>query len=390
MSERRVAIIGSWCLAAGVTLAQSPSPPPKLRILQPTADTYLVGASELSAEIEPDSTVVTDVTFFVDGTAVCKFTAPPYRCAWDAGRSTAARNVRVVATLPGAPRLVQTLRTKGFAVAQSVSVEAVLVSVHVTDDRGRFVEGLGKEQFRLEEDGVQQNITSFLSEDAAASLLLELDISGSMGPAVGELRTATARFLGSLRPVDRVTLAGFNNGLWVLASASATPAARQAALEDIRPAGGTALYDSMIRGLDLLRPMANPRALVVFTDGDDVASLATLDSVRSALASTDVVLYLIAQGRADKDQTLRSALTKVAVETGGAAYFSSQMSSLQGHFADIVNDLRHQYVLGYTPARDLGDGAWRKIAVQIVDRDRKLTVRSRQGYLATRRTGGGH
>jgi Ca-activated chloride channel family protein len=296
--------------------------------------------------------------------------------------------VRVRATFPSGEPLVETVRTKGYNFAHAVGVDVILATVHVTDDRGRFVEGLQQPQFRVLEDGVPQDVTSFLSENAAGSVLLALDISGSMNPAIGELKSATSQFLTSLRPADRVTLTGFSNSLFVLAPATADAAARQAALEQLHPAGGTALYDSMIRGVELLKPQLSPRAMVVFTDGDDDASLATLDGVRSALQSNDVVLYFIAQGRADHDEALRTALGKLAAETGGAAYFSSRMSSLQEHFANIVADLSHQYVLGYTPKRDLGDGAWRKITVQVEDKDRKLTVRARQGYLAVHRGGG--
>ena len=158
--------------------------------------------------------------------------------------------MRVRATFPGGPPLTETVRTKGYNFAHSVAVEVILASVHVTDDRGRFVEGLQQPQFKVLEDGVPQDVTSFLPENAAASLLLALDISGSMSPAVGELKSATSQFLKSLRPADRVTLTGFSNSLFVLAPATADAAARQAALEQLHPAGGTALYDSMIRGVE--------------------------------------------------------------------------------------------------------------------------------------------
>lgn len=361
---------------------------PVLTIVRPTADEYLIGPTELVADVSPATVHVADVTFTVNGQQVCTLTSRPFRCPFDAGNQTVTRTVRVVATLAGGGRLIETVRTKGLNLAQAVAVEAILVSVHVTDDRGRFVEGLQQSQFKVLEDGVPQDITSFLAENAAGSVLLALDISGSMGPAVGELKSATSQFLQSLRPTDRVTLTGFSNSLFVLAPATADAAARRAALEQLHPAGGTALYDSMIRGVELLKPQSSPRAMVVFTDGDDDASLATLDGVRSALQSNDAVLYFIAQGRADHDEALRTSLAKLATETGGAAYFSSRMSSLQEHFASIVADLSHQYVLGYSPKRDLGDGAWRKISVQVEDRDRKLTVRARQGYLAVHRGSG--
>jgi Ca-activated chloride channel family protein len=386
MTTRLPCVLALTCLAFNAAAARSQAP--VLSIVYPTADVYLLGQTELAADVSPPSVTVADVTFFVDGQPVCKVTSRPFKCLWDAGNRTVTRTVRVAATLAGGTRLVETVRTKGLNLSQAVAVEAVLVSVHVTDDRGRFVEGLQQSNFKLLEDGVPQDITSFLAENAAGSLLLALDISGSMGPAVGELRNATSQFLGSLRPTDRVTLTGFSNSLFILSPATADAAARQAALEQLHPAGGTALYDSMIRGVELLKPQSNPRAMVVFTDGDDDASLATLDGVRSTLQSNDVVLYFIAQGRAERDDVLRTALTRLATETGGAAYFSSRMSSLQEHFANIVADLSHQYVVGYSPKRDLGDGAWRKIQVHVEDRDRKLTVRARQGYLAVHRGSG--
>ena len=380
-------LLALLCLGADATLAAL-AQAPVLTIVQPTADVYLLGPTELVADVSPSTVHVADVTFFVEGQQVCKVTSRPFKCSYDAGSSTGSRTVRVVATLAGGGRLVETVRTKGFNLAHSVAVEAILVPVHVTDDRGRFVQGLQQSQFKVLEDGVPQDVTSFLAENAPGSLLLALDISGSMGPAVGELKSATSQFLQSLRPTDRVTLTGFSNSLFVLAPATADAAAREAALERLHPAGSTALYDSMIRGVELLKPQSSPRAMVVFTDGDDDASLATLDGVRLALQSNDVVLYFIAQGRADRDQALRTELTKLATETGGAAYFSSRMSSLQEHFANIVADLSHQYVLGYSPKRDLGDGAWRNINVQVDDRDRKLTVRARKGYLAVHRGSG--
>ncbi len=381
------------CVLALLCFGGDPAPAalaqaPVLTIVRPTADEYLLGPTELVADVSPQTIHVVDVTFVVDGKQICKVTSRPFKCAYDAGSGTASRTVRVRATFPSGDPLTETVRTKGYNFAHAVAVEAILVSVHVTDDRGRFVEGLQQPQFKVLEDGVPQDVTSFLSENAAGSLLLALDISGSMSPAVGELTSATSQFLKSLRPTDRVTLTGFSNSLFVLAPATADAAARQAALEQLHPAGGTALYDSMIRGVELLKPQSSPRAMVVFTDGDDDASLATLDGVRSALQSNDVVLYFIAQGRAEHDQALRAELAKVAIETGGAAYFSSRMSSLQEHFANIVADLSHQYVLFYSPKRELGDGAWRKIAVQVQDGDRKLTVRARQGYLAVHRGGG--
>ena len=382
---RAVVVIG--CAVAGLSALEAQTP--ILRIIHPTDREYLIGPSDLVAEVAPNPAGAVEVTFFVDGTQVCRTASRPFRCSFDAGNRGATRTVRVTALLADGTRLVKTVRSMGLDLSQSSSVEAVLVPVHVSDDRGSLVEGLKASQFRLIEDGVPQTISGFLAEEAAVSVLLALDISGSMTPAVTELRAAAGGFLQSLRPTDQITLAGFNNGLFLLAPPTAGPAALLAALDRLRPFGKTALFDSMIRAADLLRPEPAPRALVVFTDGDDISSLATVEGVRAALQTQDVLLYMIGQGKAEQNRELRTRLTSLAVETGGAAYFSSRMSSLRGHFADIVNDLSHQYLLSYVPLRDLGDGGWRKIDVQVQAGPVKVSVRARQGYLAVRRSGGG-
>ena len=125
--------------------------------------------------------------------------------------------------------------------------------------------------------------------------------------------------------------------------------------------------------------------MVVFSDGDDVSSLGTLETARMAIQGADAVLYFIAQGKAERDPALRARYQQLARETGGGAYFSTRMSAVREHFAEIVEELAHQYILIYTPKRDFGDGAWRKVAVQAQDTNRKYNVRARQGYFAIKR-----
>jgi Ca-activated chloride channel family protein len=127
------------------------------------------------------------------------------------------------------------------------------------------------------------------------------------------------------------------------------------------------------------------RAIVVFTDGDDVSSRATIEAARSALHANDTLLYLVATGKAERDPSLRRRLSDLAIETGGAAYFAGRLSGTVEHFRDIVQDLSQQYLLSFSPARALGDGKWRALNVQL--RNKSLRVRARSGYFATKRGG---
>jgi VWFA-related protein len=220
-----------------------------------------------------------------------------------------------------------------------------------------------------------------------SQVLLVIDISGSMGQSMPTLRKAARGFLSALRPVDKVSVTAFNTGLFVLSSWEATAASRDAALERLRPWGGTAVYDSIIRATDLLKAREGRRVLVMFTDGDDIASRGSADSARTALQAHDVVLYMVAQGKAERDGALKQQLTDLAEDTGGRALFASRVGQLADQLSDVVEDVSKLYVIAYSPQRPLGDGQWRRIELEPVDK--KLRIRARQGYFATRRNAGG-
>jgi Ca-activated chloride channel homolog len=316
---------------------------------------------------------------------VCVVSAPPYTCRWETRNRDGGHDVRVVAQLADGTRVARAMRTAEGSPTFRATTDSVLVSVHVRDRNGRFIRGLDAKSFRILEDGAPQELLSFTSDTAASDLVLALDGSGSMLPALQELRQAATGFLQSLRPTDSVTVAAFNTSLAVLSSPSADTATKIAALAQIQPSGGTALYDTLIQAAELLKPSQGRRAIVVFTDGDDVSSRSTPAGARVALQTNDVVLYLVAQGKATSDIKLKEQLETLCEETGGRAYFTSRMSELKDRFRDIIDELTNGYVVGYRPSRPFGDGGWRTITVELADRTSRNIVTARQGYLAVRR-----
>jgi len=358
---------------------------PQLVIVSPAADAVLHGSTTLEAELKPADTPVVDVTFYVRGDLVCVVRSAPFRCQWDAGSDTTSRDLRVVARLGGGGRATGTMRTAAGGPSFHSTTDSVLVSAHVRDRNGRFIRGLDVDQFRVLEDGTPQKILSFKPETASSEILLALDVSGSMTPALGDLRTAAAKFLGALRPTDSVTVAAFNTTLVTVSPRTASAAERIASLDTLRAAGGTALFDAIIQSTEIVRKSSQRRAVIFFTDGEDVSSRATVTGARMALQTNDVVLYVIAQGKAAIDAALKQQLEQLCRETGGAAFFASHMNDLGKHFSEILDELTNEYVLGYMPVRPFGDGGWRTITVEIADRSLRYQVRSRQGYLAVQR-----
>jgi VWFA-related protein len=362
-----------------IVSAQAPDSAPQLKILSPGEDSYVSGPTLLRASIVPPEAAAS-VTFFVDGRQVCALTHPPFECEWDAGPALGEHQVRAVATLTAGGRAVQTVRTKAVSVTEKVNVDVVQVTVTVSDGRGRFVRNLPRTAFRVLEDGKPQGITHFTSEDVPLEIVVAIDISGSMTPAMAKLKTAVKEFLKDVPNQDLVTLLGFNDTIFTLTRKAGDVAERSRAVDRLAPWGSTALYDVILRGVEMLGRQTGRKALIVFTDGEDQGSHATINDVERRLQSSDVTLYMIGQGRGVTLDMLKKVMERLANPTGGRALFTDSIDELHESFADLLDELSNQYLLGYEPTNTKHDDVWRKIKVEV---DGHHEVRARQGYRAT-------
>lgn len=365
------------CAAAAIGVdAQEP----ELRILSPGNEAYLSGPTLLRARVTPPGAAA-GVTFFVDGRQICALTREPYECDWDAGESIAEHQIRAVATLTTGGRIVQTVRSKGIGYNERVNVDVVQVTVTVSDSRGKFVAGLPQSSFHVFEDNRAQTITHFASEDIPLELLVAIDISGSMTPAMPKLKMAVKEFLGAVPPQDAVTLLGFNDSIFTLTRKATDQAERARAVDRLAPWGSTALYDVVLRGIEMLGRQTGRKALVIFTDGEDQGSHATIADVERRLQASDVTLYMIAQGRGVTLEPLKKVMDRLVRPTGGRALFTDSIDELQGAFGDLLAELSNQYLLGYSSNNTAGRGdGWRRIRVDV---DGHREIRARQGYRVT-------
>src|SRR5438309_1121065 len=203
----------------------SPSPEPHVQIVSPGEDTYVSGPTLLRARVDPPG-LASSVVFFVDGRQACAATRMPFECDWDAGPFVAEHQVRAVVYLVAGGRVVTTVRTKALGYTEKVDVDVVQVTVTVVDGHGRFVKGLPRSVFHVAEDGQAQKISHFASEDVPLELLVAVDISGSMTPAMPKLKKAVKDFLTAVPPQDQVTLLGFNDNIFTLTRRTTDPAER--------------------------------------------------------------------------------------------------------------------------------------------------------------------
>jgi len=375
-----VRLLASALTAAVLYTAQ---PALELQVVSPADGAYISDRLMLEARILPRERrgEITDVTFYADGKLVCRSTNPQApRCEWDAGAIIKPHSIRVVATTTSGDRIVATSRTRAVDVSESVAVQVVQVNASVTDRNGKFVRGLKPEHFRLREDGRVQTIAHFAAEEAPLEIVVAMDISGSMGAAIEDLKTAVRQFLSRLKDTDQVTLVAFNQDMFVLTKRETSPEIRLKAVDRLTAWGGTTLYDVIIRSLELLSRQQGRRSLIVFSDGEDQSSQASFEVVDRALKGTDATLFMVGLGRGRQEASLRETLEALAEPTGGRALYADRAADLGRTFGEVLDELKNQYLIGYESTNLKRDGAWRKLELELPEQ--RLRVRARQGYFA--------
>ena len=373
--------LGLSGLAAIGTSAGQSGPAPALTIVDPAPGRYISGLQTLRVRLQPEGLAILRLTFAADGDPVCTRQAPPWECEWDAGQDVLAHSIRAVAVLADGSRLVDSVRTEAAGFAPSVAVDVVQVPATVTDGN-RLVKGLAPKDFRIYENDRPQEISHFIGADAERELVVAVDMSGSMGPAMTTCRDAVKRFFATIRPVDHVTLLAFNDAVFTVAKREALPEARLKAVDRLRAWGSTAFHDAILKGLDLLESHRGRRALVLFTDGEDMVSHGTAADVQARIEVSATPVYVIAQGKGMREQRLKQVLDRIAGVSGGRTFYTDRIEQLEGVFAEIGEDIASQYLLAYSPAKSERDGSWRTIRVEVEGQKKSYAVRARQGYRA--------
>jgi Ca-activated chloride channel homolog len=274
-------------------------------------------------------------------------------------------------------------------------IEVIRVSVSVTDEKDRYVSGLAEAEFAVFEDGIRQELSFFTRDALPLSVALLLDCSASMEQKIKVAQEAGVRFVRALRPDDLAQVVQFNDRVLVLQDFSSDQPALETALRSTRPTGATVLYNALYVTLKELRGQGRPeaprrRAIVLLSDGEDTASLATEEQVLALAREAEIAIYAISlrpetplaregegQGRA------KYFLTALARDTGGQVYFPNRLSDLDNVYSRIATDLRSQYTLGYVSSNGSRDGRWRRILVRTPQRE-ALRSRHKTGYYGAR------
>ena len=269
-----------------------------------------------------------------------------------------------------------------------VDVARVPLLFTVTDRKNRFVTDLGRDDFRVFDDGWEQEIREFDREsDLPLRIGVVLDTSNSIRARFKFEQEAAIEFLQNVlaEEADRAFLVSFDTRAELIVDYTNDIEELADGVRQLRAGGGTALYDAIYYACRDKLPEDQPkeqfrRALVVIGDGEDNRSTVTREDALEMALKAEAVVYTISTNRTGRAALGDKTLRRFATETGGRAYHPFQARDLQQSFANIANELRQQYFILYSPAQFVNDGSFHSVEVRT--RHRNAVVRVRSGYYA--------
>jgi Ca-activated chloride channel family protein len=270
-------------------------------------------------------------------------------------------------------------------------VDVVRVSAVVRDKRGRFVRDLRASDFEVLDSGSRRPIAEFRHDLAEVSIALVFDVSGSMEARLGDAREAAGHLLSWLSSAgDEAAVFTFDTELDEVVPFTEGLRTLPGRLTTITPFGATSLHDAIGQTASRLKSREGQRrAVVVFTDGLDNASHLTPEEVSAAASAIDVPVYIVGvvspvdNPQAETGRTtaqgspLAGPLADLAAWTGGHVFVSSTPAERSASARQIVDELRHQYLIAFESS---GRPGWHPLVVRARGKD--LIVRARSGYVA--------
>ena len=283
-----------------------------------------------------------------------------------------------------------TQRTSPQRPAFRTGVEVVSLNVTVSGPDG-FVTDLEQADFEVFEDGAKQDVSFFTKAHLPVALAFLLDTSASMEDKLATAQEAASGFVRRLRSQDAASIIDFDSRVTVLQPFTNDLTALEKALRDTSAGGSTSLFNAIYIALNEMKKQraANVdeirrRAIVVLSDGEDTSSLLPFVEVLELAKRSETAIYAIgirsksplesARGFREAEYVLR----QLSQQTGGRAFFPTEVADLPAIYTQIYDELASQYTVGYTSRNARRDGAWRRVVVRVARPN--TTARTKQGY----------
>jgi Ca-activated chloride channel family protein len=342
---------------------------------------------------------VESVVVLVDGQEAAAMVRPPFRTVVDLGEENAAHILQVVATDVTGARSAAAVETAAIPVGGSFTLS--LQQLYVTAMRsGERALDLAREDFQVVDDGARQELIGFERGDIPFTAVLMIDASASMhGRRFGAAKAGVSEFVNAMQPLDEVSLLAFSDRVVGSTPLSNDPAVVEEALSGCEPVGGTAIHDHLYMAVKLLEQRQGRRVVILLSDGIDSLSALDTSAVLRTVRHSQALMYWIwlmepdslefESGRlrdihstwhtTEEYRRQLKTLHQTVEESGGRVVRVRAAEEIEQVFADILRELREQYVLGYYPSNNRDDGRWHRVRVKVDQPG--VEVRAHAGYV---------
>jgi Ca-activated chloride channel family protein len=286
---------------------------------------------------------------------------------------------------------------EGFKIG--VEVNMVTVPVTVRRHEGGFVKALPKSAFNIYEDGEPQEISFFAQEGLPTRIAIVLDSSGSVRREWGTIKYATRRFVENLNPDDAFSIVAFNTEIRLKMDWGRKTDRVDTVLSSIYCKDNTKLWDAIwVVCNDVFKGIQEKKAIIIMSDGLDNESYVTPKDAMQAAIQSEAAIYVVSKTEAVRrlmeienagaysgipQQVFVEAdlaLRHIAYQTGGRVLYPNSFGQLNNVYAEVYEELRNQYTIGYISTNTVKDGSYRKIDVRTDAQG--AVISSRPGYYA--------
>ncbi len=374
------------CLASGPLTAAQPA----VILLSPEPGQPVFGEVEIIAEVVSEQPI-RRVTFWLDGRVAGELREPPFQITVDVGSSSREHRFEVVAEDMAGNAGRSLLISPEFDV--DLELELELQQLYVTvSQQGQRVLNLSENDFIVLDQGQPQQLVTFERGDVPLTALILVDASDSMrGERLAAAVAGAQAFIAGMADLDQAKLLLFADR--VLHDSPFTNFAEVlgTGLSGVEARGSTALNDHLYLALRLLEPRQGRRLVILLSDGVDVASVLRMEEVLVALRRSQALVYWLRLGSGETTGHISAwrdieahrrefeTLEAGVRESGGRVLVLPNIEGTAAAFTEILRELRDQYVLGYYPSDNRGDGDWHEVRVRV--KRRGLKVRTRKGYV---------
>ena len=285
----------------------------------------------------------------------------------------------------------------GFKIG--VEVNMVTVPVTVRKQEGGFIKGLPKAAFHIFENGEPQEVVLFEPEALPVRIAIVLDISGSVRSEWGTIKYSTRRFVENLKPDDQFSIVSFNTEIKLKMDWGHKIDRIDDVLSSIYCKDETKLWDAVyVVSNDVFKNVKEKKAMIIMSDGLDNDSAVSYKDCLQAAVRSEAAVYVVSKTQAVKTlmefenrngaygrippqifEKADTALRQLAYETGGRVLYPNNFGQLDNVYAQVDEELRSQYTVGYISTNPVKDGSYRRIEVRV---DTQGVVSARPGYYA--------